>query len=187
MAGPFKLQGHSLPGPNQASPYKSKYGLSLSTTGASLTSETNKKAKGNLTISPGIRVGDFRAGLGFSKDISKGKMSKTSIGPRASYTIAPKGKFTTGFKGELSGKYNKKSGGSGKISLGVEKSGGSYCKGGNQCSDASTEFGLTGGYNAKNKSFSLGAKVRRGMFEPSGSHNLKTKQNKVTLGIKPFR
>jgi hypothetical protein len=187
MAGPFKLQGHSLPGPNQTSPYKSKYGLSLSTTGASLTSETSKKPEGKFTISPGIRVGDFRAGLSFSKDISKGKISKTSISPRASYTIAPKGKFTTGFKGKLSGEYGKKSGASGKLSLGFEKSGGSYCKGGSQCSDASTEFGLTAGYNLKNKSLSLGGKARRGMFELSGSYNLKSKQKKVTLGIKPFR
>ena len=196
--GPFKMKGHPL----NASPCKDRYtrgskppvGLSLTTTGASLTSSTGNTAKTQYTVSPGVRAGDFRAGVSFSQDISGSKaigLGTTKddkvFGGRASYTFAPKGSFETGFKGQLSGSFNTKSGASGKLSLGVEKSGGTYCKGGKLCSDASTEFGLTGGYNAKNNSFDVGGKVRHGMFELSGSHNLKTKQNKVTLGIKPFK
>jgi len=198
MSGPFKMKGHPL----KASPCKDRYtrgskppvGLSLTTTGVSLTSKTGSKAKTEYTISPGIRVGDFRAGASFSQDISGSKAiglgttkSDKTFGARASYTLAPKGSFKGGFKGQLSGDISTKSGASGKLSLGWEKSGGTYCKGGKLCSDASTEVGLTGGYHAKDKSISLGGKVRRGMFELSGSHNLKTKQNKVTLGIKPFK
>ena len=188
MRTPYKMKGSPMQR-NFGTPlkYDKKTGLSLTKTGVSTTLSKGSKPSQNITVSPGIRLGDFRAGVTGSKTYTGGIGSKLDLGARASYTIAPKKNFTTGFKGQLSGGYNKKSQGSAKLSLGIEKSGGEYCKGGKLCSDASTEFGVTGNYNSKNKSVSVGAKVRRGMMELSGSHNLKTKQNKITLGIKPFK
>ena len=183
---PFKMRGHTLPGPNQCSPCKQSDSLKLGldSSGVETTLTKDSKPKTSYSFSPGISKGGFKAGITIPKvhygDAEKGTDTETSFGGRTSYEF---GKGTKehnirnggGFRGKVSALYDTKTGGSTKLSFGLGNKGGEY---------PARKVELFGKHSFKDKSTSIGIQGKYGVLSVGGSYNLKTKKPSLNIGLK---
>ena len=195
---PFKMRGHTLPGPNQCSPCKQSNSLKLGldSSGVETTLTKGSKPKTSYSFSPGISKGGFKAGITMPKvhygDAKKGTDTETSFGGRTSYEFGKGSKEQTGrnvfwgggFRGKVSGDFDTKSGGSTKLSLGLGNKGGEYCDSNLLKCKPARKVELFGKHNFKDKSTSVGVQGKYGALSVGGSYNLKTKKPSLNIGLK---
>jgi|TARA_Y100000310_G_C20543196_1_gene744313 hypothetical protein len=212
MSGPFKMQGMSF----KSSPVKQSYGPqyvdiggkevypSLKGSKMSISGGKGIKPLSTFTLAPGISVGKFNFGGkykgGTTKSKTGGPTGKLFTGGTATFSTGSGDRvYTPGFKGSISGEYGttkqlgkgkKTTGYSGRVSLGIGRSGSGIYQGcpGGKCGEnllgynikAFGEHGSKGSYNPGTR---VGLSGRVGPVIGEGSYNIKTKKPEFKVGV----
>lgn len=170
--GPFKMMG--------ASPVK--MAITLGGTGANYTNKDNKSG-GDLSGGVGLQFGNFNLGA---------KATTSNTGKKASITgglnLEPyKARFASDYKGtsytRVSGEYDTKGSGKGRLDFGVSRPGKSGCVGG-MCYGAPvtgynfSAFGETGSEGNK-----AGISANYGMLSGEAARNFTTGKNEYKFGL----
>jgi len=194
---PFKMNGFSGFG------VKNLAGSDL------MASTDSKNLSSSYTLAPNVSIGKlnlsgkYKGGFKTNKTGTK-NISKTFKGGSVNFSFGSRnpGTYDPSFKGSISGDYGvtkqssgKKSvGGSGRVSLGIGRSGSNILEGcpSGGCSAPVTGYNIKafGEYGSKG-SYSPGTKVglsgRYGLISGEGSYNINTKKPEFKLGLKiPF-
>jgi len=207
MGTPFKMNGFSGFG---NSPMKQTYvdigGKEVFASGSgssvNISGGTSKKPLSNFTLAPGVSVGKFnlsgkyKGGFKTNKGGTK-NTSKTFTGGGAKFSFGSRpGTYSGTFKGSISGDYGttksttgkKTTGYSGRLDLGVGRSGSLGCTG-RSCSSADVSgyhlkaFGEHGSKGSYKPGTRVGISGRYGVFTGEGSYDLKTKKPGFNFGI----
>jgi len=207
MGTPFKMKGFSGFG---NSPMKQTYvdiggkEVYASGSGSSINISGKKGVKpmASYTLAPGISVGKFNLSGKYKGGFEKSKggtknISKTFTGGGAKFSFGSRpGTYSGTFKGSISGDYGttkqatgkKTTGYSGRLDLGVGRSGSLGCTG-RSCSSSDIAgyhlkaFGEHGSKGSYSPGTRVGISGRYGVFTGEGSYNLKTKKPGFNIGI----
>ena len=213
---PFKMKASPMQRNFGISPAKQSYGRSYvdiggkevypeyAGSGVSISGGKGKKPLSTYTLTPGIIVGKLNlAGKykgGFTKDRETTKStSKTFMGgtTKLSFGSRNPGTYSPSFKGSISGEYGttkhptgkKTTGYSGRLGLGIGRSGsfgcqGGYCSGPDVAGYHIKAFGEHGSKGSYNPGTRFGLSGRYGVFHGEGSYDIQTKKPQFKLGIK---
>ena len=170
--GPFKMMG--------ASPVK--MAITLGGTGANYENKGGK-GSGDVSIGAGLQLGNFNLGA---------KATTSTAGKKASITgglnIEPyKARFASDYKGtrytRVSGEYDTKGSGKGRLDFGVSRPGKSGCVGGMCYGAPVTGYNFSVFGEAGSKGNKAGVSGNYGVFSGEAARNFTTGKNEYKFGL----